>query len=174
VSEAAATMFADAVNAGLPERTEETGEAVDGSALVTVSTRAESDDEWRTRRFKRWGWTLGLPTVAGAVTIGILGPVVAAVIYVLVTPFGLRVAGFGAMLLRLTYDIWYLPRHGITVEARRSGVSYVYTDSPGVTHSEIDLFGRSTAPTVHVAYHPETNASVFVYSWLRKVWLTSF
>ncbi|MFF8605747.1 hypothetical protein ACF06X_07390 [Streptomyces sp. NPDC015346] len=175
VSEAAATMFADAVNASLPESADESAEAADGSALVTVSTLTESDEDAWFRKFTFWAWTAGLLIVAMTVVIGILGPMEMAVLFLLVTPFGVGITAFGAGLLSHMYDIWYLPRHGITVEAKRNGVSYVYTDMQGATHSRIDLLGRSTAPTVQVAYRPgRPGVSTFVYSWLRKVWLTSF
>ncbi|MFD8977913.1 hypothetical protein [Streptomyces sp. NPDC059593] len=175
VSEAAATMFADAVSASLPERADESAEATDGSALVTVSTLTESDEDAWSRRFTFWAWTAGLLIVAMAVVIGILGPIEMAVLFLLVTPFGVGITAFGAVSMRGMYDIWYLPRHGVTVEAKRNGVSYVYTDMQGATHSRIDLLGRSTAPTIQVAYRPgRPDISTFVHSWLRKVWLTSF
>ncbi|MFE2557264.1 hypothetical protein ACFXGT_14785, partial [Streptomyces sp. NPDC059352] len=98
-----------------------------------------------------------------------------AVLFLLVTPFGVGITVFGAVSMKGMYDIWNLPRHGITVEAKRSGASYVYTDMQGTTHSRIDLLGRSTAPTVQVAYRPgRPDISTFVLSRLRKVWLTSF
>ena len=175
VSEAAATMFADAVNASLPERADESAEAADGSALVTVSTQTESDEDARFRRVTFWAWTAGLLIVAMAVVIGILGLIAMAVLFLVVTPFGVGITAFGAVLMWQMADIWYLPRHGITVEAKRNGVSYEYTDMQGATHSRIDLLGRSTAPTVQVAYHPgRPDKSTFVYSWLRKVWNTFF
>ncbi|MFD3534660.1 hypothetical protein [Streptomyces sp. NPDC058664] len=175
VSEAAATMFADAVNASLPERADESAEAADGSVLVTVSTLTESDEDAWFRKFTFWAWTAGLLIVAMAVVIALLGPMELAVLFLLVTPFGVGITVFGAVSVKGMYDVWYLPRHGITVEAKRDGVSYVYTDVQGATHSRIDLLGKSTAPTVQVAYRPgRPDISTFVHSWLRKVWLTSF
>ncbi|MFF0201224.1 hypothetical protein [Streptomyces sp. NPDC005017] len=175
VSEAAATMFADAVNASLPERADESAEVPDGSGLVTVSTLTESDEDARFRRFTFWAWTAGLLIVAMTVVIGILGSMGMALLFLMVTPFGVGVTAFGAVSMKGMYDMWYLPRHGITVEAKRNGVSYDYTDMQGATHSRIDLLGRSTAQTVQVAYRPGCpDMSTFVYSWLRKVWLTFF
>ncbi|MFF2775932.1 hypothetical protein ACFVU3_13580 [Streptomyces sp. NPDC058052] len=175
VSEAAATMFADTVNASLPEHADESAESADRSALVTVSTLTESDEDANFRGLTFWAWTAGLLILAMAVVIGILGPMAMAVLFLMVTPFGVGITAFGAVLMRGLYDIWHLPRHGITVEAKRDGVSYVYTDMQGATHSRVDLLGRSTAPTVQVAYRPgRPDKSTFVHSWLRKVWLTSF
>ncbi|MFH9959617.1 hypothetical protein ACH4OX_36145 [Streptomyces roseolus] len=175
MSKAAATMFADAVNASLPEHADESAEAADGSVLVTVSTPTGSDEDARFRRLAFWAWTAGLLIVAMTVVIGILGPMVRAVAFLVVTPFGVGITAFGAVSMKGMYDIWYLPRHGVTVEAKRNGVSYEYTDMQGATHSRIDLLGKSTAPTVQVAYRPgRPDMSTFVYSWLRKVWLTSF
>ncbi|MFE2326168.1 hypothetical protein ACFXD5_19935 [Streptomyces sp. NPDC059385] len=160
VSEAAGTLFADAVNAALPPRTEET-ETVDGSTLVTTRALIETRDEQRKRRRKIWVIAVGLFFFLLALAVGIHGEWTVAVEILLVGPFGAGIIAFGAMGADNVYRAWYLPRHGIIVEAGRVGNSqvlggsfgtYVYTDLHGVSRG---VFSKSNAPTVQVAYHPD-------------------
>jgi hypothetical protein len=161
VSEAAVTLFADAVNAALAMRTEE-ADTVDGSALVTVRALTESPEERRKRRRKIWAIAVGLFHFALALAVGIHGEWSIALVILLVGPsFGAGSIAFGAMGADNVYRQWYLPRNGITVEAGRAGNArvlggrfgtYVYTDLHGVSRS---VYTRSSAPTVQVAYHPD-------------------
>ncbi|MET8748300.1 hypothetical protein [Streptomyces sp. NPDC004728] len=164
VSEAAVTLFADAVNAALPMRTEE-AETVDGSTLVTAHALIESWEEGlksrRKRRRKIWVLAVGLFFFALALAVGIHGEWTIALEILLVGPFGAGSIAFGAMGADNVYRKWYLPRNGITVEAGRAGNThilggrfgtYVYTDLHGVSRS---VYTRSSAPIVQVAYHPD-------------------
>ncbi|MCJ0874478.1 hypothetical protein [Streptomyces sp. AP-93] len=74
VSEAAATFFADAVNATLPERAEEAGETADGSALVTVRALTEPEQDRRTRVLRLWVKAVALLTAASRCCAGPSGP----------------------------------------------------------------------------------------------------
>ncbi|MGW1087362.1 hypothetical protein ACWD4L_13670 [Streptomyces sp. NPDC002596] len=160
VSEAAVNLFADAVNAALPMRTEE-AETVDGSTLVTARALTESPQERRKRRRKIWALAVGLFFFALALAVGIHGEWTVALEILLVGPFGAGIIAFGAMGADNVYRKWYLPRNGITVEAGRVGNThilggrfgtYVYTDLHGVSRV---AHHRSNAPTVQVAYHPD-------------------
>lgn len=178
VSEAAATVFADAVNARLPERA---GESADGAALVTVRALTESDEDARKRRFKIALWVAALLVAGVTVALGILAPVVIAFLFLLTTPVSVGIAAFGALSMKVVYDQWYLPRYGVTVEAMRyedmSGLfgrsgNYVYTDLHGANRR---VYAKGGAATIQVAYHPKKPGTVTVtYSWLRKTWDTVF
>ncbi|MFE7331384.1 hypothetical protein ACFU8W_42065 [Streptomyces sp. NPDC057565] len=157
--EAAVTLFADAVNAALAMRTEE-ADTVDGSTLVTARALTESREDRRKRRRKIWALAIGLFFFALALAVGIHGEWIIALEILLVGPFGAGIIAFGAMGADSVYRKWYLPRHGITVEAGRVGNAhvlggrfgtYVYTDLHGVSRS---VYTRSSDPTVQVAYHP--------------------
>ncbi|MFB6783444.1 hypothetical protein ACFCX0_40530 [Streptomyces sp. NPDC056352] len=158
VSEAAVTLFTDAVNAALPMRAEE-AETVDGSTMVTARTLTESPQERRKRRRKIWALAVGLSFFALALAVGIHGEWTIALQTLLVGPFGAGIIAFGAMAADNVYRKWYLPRYGITVEAHRVGDThvlggrfgtYVYTDLHGVSRV---AHHRSSATTVQVAYH---------------------
>ncbi|WP_329389817.1 hypothetical protein OG625_37310 [Streptomyces sp. NBC_01351] len=161
VSEAAVTLFADAVNAALVTLTEE-ADTVDGSNLVTARALTESREERRKRRRKIWALAVGLFHFALALAVGIHGEWTLALAILLVGPsFGAGSIAFGAMGADSVYRQWYLPRNGITVEAGRVGNArvlggsfgtYVYTDLHGVCRS---VYAKSGAPTVQVAYHPD-------------------
>jgi hypothetical protein len=180
VSEAAATVFADTVNAALPERAEGS-EVVDGSALVTVRALTESREERRTRTLKISGLAVLVLIVALAMAVGIHGVWSIAVLILLSGPLGAGITAFGAMAMLLVHYQWYLPRYGITVEAERledtSGLlgrsgNYAYTDMHGVSRP---TYIKGSATTVQVAYHPRRPGTVVpCYSWLRKAWDTVF
>ncbi|MFE5614396.1 hypothetical protein [Streptomyces sp. NPDC056463] len=172
MGEAAATVFADVVNASLPERADGSAEVVDGRALVTVTREESGEDAWFVN-VAVWWWTAGLLIVAMTVVIGFVGSVVWAVIFAVITPFGL-VTTLGTLLQgKEMYDVWVLPLRGIIVEAQRSGMYYRYTDMHGVTRTASDTLGRITGPTAQVAYHPRRpGTAAFVNPWGRKVWFT--
>ncbi|MFB8084392.1 hypothetical protein [Streptomyces sp. NPDC055992] len=167
VSEAAATLFADAVNATLPVRNEET-EPVDGSTLVTTRALTESLQERRKRRDKIWAFAIGLAFLALALAVGIHGEWTIALQTLLVGPFGAGTIAFGAGMANSAYRQSYLPRYGITIEAERAEDTrilggnfgtYVYTDLHGVSRS---VYHKSSATTVQVAYHPDKPHTVTV------------
>ncbi|POX56218.1 hypothetical protein C3489_05685 [Streptomyces sp. Ru71] len=120
VSEAAARVFAEAVNRALPERGEEDA-VVDGSSLVVTRVLTESPAE-RRRSILRWGLlSVALVIAALALTIGIREGGLSGVILAVVTLFNGAVAAvataIGAAGLWVAYRGWYLTRHGITVDA---------------------------------------------------------
>ncbi|MFE1949628.1 hypothetical protein ACFW9D_04075 [Streptomyces sp. NPDC059524] len=177
VSEAAASVFADAVNAILPESA---GEAVDGSALVTVRAAPEpaplSRQERKTREFRIWLAAVVLLAVVLAVVVWITASASLALPLLVVVPFGAAVTTGGIMGLRIVRNEWYLPRKGVTVEAARrhdttpdqfGGTgNYTYTDLHG--HRRV-MFSQSRADVIRVAYHPEKpGTAVACQSLLRR------
>ncbi|OSZ56317.1 hypothetical protein OQI_33600 [Streptomyces pharetrae CZA14] len=168
VSAAAATMFADAVTACLPEERE-----ADGAALVTEGTPAESEDEAYWRKLKICAWVVGLVTVGVAVAMAIVGSGILACVFLIGNPVTLGIVVLGLYGMRMPYYEWYLPRYGITVEAVYRGPrSYAYTDLHGVARTA-SVAGN--APTRRVAYHPDRPGEAFAaYSWIRKVFRTLF
>ncbi|MER5297710.1 hypothetical protein ABT382_37820, partial [Streptomyces pharetrae] len=170
VSAAAATMFADAVTACLPEERE-----ADGAALVTEGTPAESEDEAYWRKLKICAWVVGLVTVgvAVAMAMAIVGSGILACVFLIGNPVTLGIVVLGLYGMRMPYYEWYLPRYGITVEAVYCGPrSYAYTDLHGVARTA-SVAGN--APTRRVAYHPDRPGEAFAaYSWIRKVFRTLF
>ncbi|MCX5393746.1 hypothetical protein [Streptomyces sp. NBC_00094] len=178
VSEAAATFFADAVNATLPERAEEAGETADGSALVTVRALTEPEQDRRTRVFRLWVGAVALLTVVLTVAVWITAPTPLALPILIVFPFGAAATTLGIMGLKIVRDEWSLPRKGITVDAvRRDGTTdmfgvtgnYVYTDLHGQSRS---MYAQSGAEIIQVAYHPQNPGTVVACQSLlrRSVW----
>lgn len=183
VSEAAATFFADAVNATLPERADEAGEA-DGSALVTVRAVSEtqrgveSQQVRGTRTLRRWVGAVALVTVVLAVAVWMAAPAIIALPILVVLPVGATATTLGIMGLKKARDEWYLPRKGITVEAvqhenmadlfGRTG-NYVYTDMHGNSRA---VYAQKRAGVIQVAYHPHNPGNVAVCQSLlhRCVW----
>jgi hypothetical protein len=179
VSEAAARVFADAVNRALPERAEEDA-VVDGSDLVITRVLTESPAERRQRVLRRGVLAVALAIVALALTIGIRegGPlgVILAVVYLLNGAVAAVATALGAAGLWMAYWGWYLTRHGITVDAENaadtpgrlgSSGTYVYTDTAGVSRT---VDGRTGAETIQVAYDPQDPGKVAVRrSGLRRV-----
>ncbi|MEU0397775.1 hypothetical protein ABZ208_34485 [Streptomyces sp. NPDC006208] len=157
VSEAAATVFADAVNALLPERTEE----IDGSALVVLRTLTPSRREKFMRSLKWFVFGCLGVVVAVCVTAGIAGD---AGLAIAVVPIGvITTAGLGVGV----YCVWTwnrerrLLKHGITVvasPANRPG-AYLYTDSAGMTRV---LSHWGVEPYVRAGYNPQDPSDVLV------------
>ncbi|MFB7282244.1 hypothetical protein ACFCZV_34630 [Streptomyces hydrogenans] len=162
VSEVAASAFADTVTALLPEE-----RAADGTALVTDSAPAASDDDWYTRAFRLTAWVTGLVAVGVAVPLGIVESVSRAVAFAVFTPIAVGIAAFGVAALSMQYREWTYPRYGITVEAvRRGPKDYAYTDLHGVVRG---AYISGSAPTIKVAYHPRNPADpVHAKSWIAK------
>lgn len=168
VSATAATVFADAVTASLPEERE-----LDGMSLVTEGATVESEDDAYGRKVKLGVWAVGLVTVGVAAPMAIVGSTLAATAFLLWTPLSVGAAVFGVWVMRVPYDEWRLPRYGITVEARRkSRGSYAYTDLHGVVRGAAV---SGSAPTIMVAYDPENLGPVVrAKSWIGKVGSTLF
>ncbi|MFJ8295008.1 hypothetical protein ACIQ9R_03945 [Streptomyces sp. NPDC094447] len=161
VSEAAAVVFADAVNSLLPARSDE----VDGAALVVVRSIGRT----RLRTFRRravWG-TLG----ALAVVIGLTVPFVdaadgpdgqgSAVVSGILG--GITVLALGLAVLFTGPSVYErrLRRHGVTVVAERTDRPRVYRfeDGTGTTRY---LSHLSVAPYEQVAYHPRDASDLVV------------
>ncbi|MEU0719189.1 hypothetical protein ABZ498_18685 [Streptomyces lavendulocolor] len=156
VSEVAANLFAEAVNAILPERP--TG--ADGLKLVTTRAVNESQQERDKRRRRRWGTAVVLVFAGLAVAVAACGVWIFAFLIMLIGPVGALITAVGADMVRLRFRSRYLLRHGVTVEARRVGETrilggefgmFMYTDMHGVDRS-VNVKSRSA--TVQVAYHP--------------------
>ncbi|MER5203986.1 hypothetical protein [Streptomyces sp. NPDC002825] len=161
VSRAAAGVFADAVNGALPDRTAGE-EAVDGSTLVVVSVfgapDAEEDEDEAEAALVWVPLTFGLPPVALSVIVGLAGKDLDRAVAVLMLGFVAGAFGFLAWLaLWSAWDDWYLPRHGITVEADPVLIdgrgTYAYTDTTGRLRP-VGAGDRARGETVMVAYHP--------------------
>ncbi|MBC9715375.1 hypothetical protein H9Y04_22765 [Streptomyces sp. TRM66268-LWL] len=157
VSEAAAKLFAEAVDALLPEPRDGT----DGSALVTVRAITESPREKDRRRRRILTAVIAFVCLVLAVAVGLHGEWSLVPAIVLVGPVGGFLTVVGADLARLEYLAWQLPRHGVTVEAGQAGETrilggafrvFVYTDLHGVHRS---VYDRSRSATLQVAYRPD-------------------
>ncbi|MGW2305940.1 hypothetical protein [Streptomyces sp. NPDC001809] len=161
VSEAAAVVFADAVSALLPARSEE----VDGAALVEV--RSFGRTRLRTFRYRAvWG-TLG----ALAVLIGLTVPLVgaadgtdaqgSAVVAGIVGGLTVLAAGLAVLFTGPSVYERRLRRHGVTVVAVRTDRPRVYRFEDG-TGATRHLSYLSVEPYVQVAYHPRDASDLVV------------
>ncbi|MFI2412656.1 hypothetical protein [Streptomyces sp. NPDC018947] len=162
VSAAAASVFADVVNAALPERAEET---IDGATLVVTRSLVSGDDEEEADEDTRAGlaappkWATYTAVVAVAVLavlVGVAGGNWGRAIATLLLGELAVAATFATWAgLTSTWQEWYLRRHGITVEARqvyRNGTTTnAYTAIDGVTRY---ISGSNNGKPVQVAYHP--------------------
>ncbi|MFJ7272515.1 hypothetical protein ACIQV3_38795 [Streptomyces sp. NPDC099050] len=174
VSRAAATVFGAAVNGILPERP--TGDdPVDGSTLVTVTLRdaagagreadGEADGEAEdaepmqpaTLVIRCVTVAAGLGLVALAAGVVIAGDYVSRALAVLLV--GATALTVGRLVVRavgIRWNEWYLPRHGITVEARPlltgGRVTHGYTAADGRVRPA--PFHRAPGTAYRVAYHP--------------------
>ncbi|MEU4126806.1 hypothetical protein [Streptomyces virginiae] len=167
VSAAAATIFADAVNAALPVRAE--GEPlVDGSRLVvtrslvaeTGTGDAERDEDDVPVGFPspaKWATCAAVSAVVLlAVVVGLLdrnwGRGIATL---LLGELGVAASFLAGLGLISTWEHWYLRRYGITVDTlqvyRNGTDTNAYTDSAGVTRY---IGGTNKGRPVQVAYHP--------------------
>ncbi|MFE0646462.1 hypothetical protein ACFW2Y_33400 [Streptomyces sp. NPDC058877] len=159
VSEAAALAFADAVNARLPEQTEE----IDGAACTVLHALASSRREQFVRRLKRFvfgclGTVVALCVAVGAAGGDGLALAIAGVPIGVITTAGL---GFGA------YHVWTwnrerrLLKHGITVVASTVDMPgmCLYTDTAGTNRTLPHL---GFAPNVRVGYDPRDPSDAVV------------
>ena len=159
VSEAAAVMFAAAVNAALPE-TAGRDTTADGTALVETRDRPVTRRERKTRLIKRWAAaTLGL-LVLLCVLVAVAGQPIGILIY---TPAGLVAAASsvaGVIALTDWHREWRLMRHGITAFAaevpERPG-QYLYVDPAGMIRN---VFTWPGGMAVKVSYDPQDPGNV--------------
>lgn len=188
VSRAAGTVFAEAVNGSLPERPADEDQ-VDGSTLVTVTPRdagtdanREADSEEEAEPLQPA--VLVIRCVMAAVALGLvalpLGVVLAgdhvsrALAVLLLGGSGLAIGRTAVRTVAILWNEWYLPRHGITTEARpvliHGEVAYGYTATDGRLRRAP---GGARGETYHVAYHPEHPARVAACKSLGAVlkWL---
>ncbi|WP_370412703.1 hypothetical protein [Streptomyces fradiae] len=179
VSAAAASVFADAVNAALPERApgEET---VDGATLVATrslvfddeeSAREEEDAEVGLPTHKGWVYAACAAVAILAVVVGLIDKNWGRGIATLL----LGEAGVGVTYVALVglsglWWEWYLPRYGITVDGqqvfRDGGTTNAFTATDGVTRH---IHGENKGRPVRIAYHPRNprNATVCT-GWREK------
>lgn len=196
VPRASATVFGEAVNGLLPEHPAD-DDPVDGSTLVTVTPGPEADDGRAGREAREDDdeedteprtpaalvvigamAALGLGLAALAAGVVIAGDHAARALAVLLLGAGtMAMAQVTIKALSVSWNIWYLPRHGVTVEAVptliRGRVHYGYTATDGKTrpapHDEHE------AP-YDIAYHLKHPARVVVcrglgaYFWKRLFW----
>ncbi|MFF8387315.1 hypothetical protein ACF053_27240 [Streptomyces kanasensis] len=167
VSAAAGGVFADAVNAALPERAADE-ETVDGSTLVVTRSLVIGDDEEADENLVHVGLpthgTWLLYTACAAVTVvaffvGMLdGDWSRAIATLLLGAASVSCTYFVVMLFVMVWRNWYLPRYGITVEGRQvfreddGGTAHAFTATDGVTRY---ILGHNKGKTVRIAYHPQ-------------------
>jgi hypothetical protein len=166
VSGAAASVFADTVNAALPDRADGV-ETVDGSTLVvTVDLRnpgeeVEEEEEEAPDRdpgftFVKWaGVASGVALTALSAAVGIEVNASRGIAMLLLGGLGMAVVLVAYAAIWSGWEAWYLPRYGVTVEGRQvfldGRTTYAYTDSSG------KLRAVSSSPrgdSIRVAYHP--------------------
>ncbi|MFF8604766.1 DUF3592 domain-containing protein [Streptomyces sp. NPDC015346] len=182
VSGAAATVFADAVNGALPARSAGE-EAVDGSTLVTIRSLKtpeaddEDDEDTVLILFKRAAIAAGLVLVALSVTVGVVGGEVGRALGTLALgALATAVAFFAFAAMWLAWDNWYLPRYGITVNAKWVSLdgrnTHAYTDINGRTRA---IYAKRTGETVRVSYHPRNPKRSTVHQgWSDAFWAVFF
>ncbi|GGR13964.1 hypothetical protein GCM10010497_15160 [Streptomyces cinereoruber] len=160
VDEAAATAFADGVNAILANRTD--SDDVDGAPFAVVRSLAPT---WRTRFHRRMlRGVLGhlLALVVLCVVAGVLdewGVVVVTILLGGLAWLGLWTGLYGVIRARRERR---LRRYGVTVTATRATMSrggYVYPDATGTYRGF--LHGEA-GPTITVIHPPEDPADVLV------------
>ncbi|MGW7284410.1 hypothetical protein ACWGH4_02745 [Streptomyces sp. NPDC054847] len=172
VSAAAAGVFADAVNAALPEQTAD-DETVDGSTLVVIRSLVigdEGEDEADENLVQvglpshgiRLMYTGCVAIAALAVVVGVLGGDWSrAIATLLLGATGVACSYFVVMLFAMVWRDWYLPRYGITVEGRQvfreddGDTVHAFSATDGVTRY---ILGHNKGKTVRIAYHPKNPA----------------
>ncbi|WP_307705290.1 hypothetical protein [Streptomyces sp. V1I6] len=158
VSEAAAAVFTDGVNALLPDR--EDGE-VDGTALTVVRSLTPT---WHQRFVRRLMWGLFgflVTLVAFTVAAGLAGTVVSVIAMVLIGGITCVCLGIGVYTVRRWLRERWLRRHGITVTATEAATpgAYVYMDGTGTYRG---FMHGEDGPYVTVSYDPRDPADVLV------------
>lgn len=176
VSRASAAAFAAAMNGSLPERPAGRVPA-DGSALVTVTPREDAAAAGREASGEEGGEegaeplqpaeffgrcamaaaVLGLVALAARVVIA--GDHVSRALAVLLLGVPVLAVGrLSATMVAMVWNEWYLPRHGITTEARplliHGKVTYGYTATDGRIRPA-PVHGAAHGTSFQVAYHPK-------------------
>lgn len=182
VSGAAATVFADTVNGSLPARAEG-AEAVDGSALVITRDLRnpgeeveEEEDEARDPgpglTFAKWaGIVIGIALLAFSGAVGIEIHVSRGIATLLLGGLGLAIVLAAYAMMWTAWENWYLPRYGVTVEARQvfleGRTTYAYADSGGKLHA---VSSSPAGDVIRVAYHPRRpDSAVRCMGWGQPV-----
>ncbi|MCX2179761.1 hypothetical protein KV205_04330 [Streptomyces sp. SKN60] len=178
VSAAAASVFADAVNAALPERApgEET---VDGATLVATRSLVFDDEEGAREEDDT---DVRLPTHKGPAYAACAAVAILAVVVGLIdknwgrgiATLLLGEAGVGVTYVALVglsglWREWYLPRYGITVDGqqvfRDGGTTNAFTATDGVTRH---IYGENKGRPVRIAYHPRNPRNAIVCTGWRE------
>ncbi|MFB6820744.1 hypothetical protein ACFCXA_04025 [Streptomyces virginiae] len=153
VVDADGVAFADAVNAALPERTEET-EAIDGADLVSGERLYQPSYRNWLRGMKRGALVATLVAIGACVLVGFTGSPAAMIFIIPFSFFAIPILAFGAFLAYAPVEERYLRKHGVRTAAVRlqdqPGL-YAYTDPGGVVRTV-----RHSIPTwsVEAAYDP--------------------
>ncbi|MFE1292163.1 hypothetical protein [Streptomyces sp. NPDC058751] len=171
VSEAAAGMFATAVNAAVA-RLPESDPSLDGAALVTTRSLADPHAPGVRGRFLATGLLMAVfspglaALVAGSVIVVVRGRPLGLLVILVLGVVGLLLNAVCVALTAQAKNMWHLPRRGITVQAGftsrgKTTRVYEYTDQHGETHT----FNTSRGTThVEIAYdprHPHIAVGVF-------------
>ncbi|MET9953958.1 hypothetical protein ABZ135_20730 [Streptomyces sp. NPDC006339] len=175
VNEAAAMLFSKAVNdaaAALPDL----DLSLDGASLVTTrslrtpSTPPTPLSAGEKARGLAWALTALGPGLAGLIAMSVLvvvndGPS-ALVLSVILGIVAILLNLFSAYTMERAFQMWWLPRRGITVMAVRTSPygksgTYTYTDASGTTHS---YFRQAYASEIEISYSPHApGTAVGVY-----------
>ncbi|MET9605335.1 hypothetical protein ABZZ17_09720 [Streptomyces sp. NPDC006512] len=150
---AAAVAFADAVNAALPERTEET-ETIDGADLVSGERLYQPSYRNWLRAMKRGALVATLVAIGSCVLVGFTPSPAAMVLIIPFSFFGILILTLGAFLAYAPVEERYLRKHGVRTAAirlRDEPGRYAYTDPGGVVRTV-----RHSIPTwsIEAAYDP--------------------
>ncbi|MCX4778054.1 hypothetical protein [Streptomyces sp. NBC_01264] len=182
VGRASAAAFAAAVNGSVPQPPAGRAPA-DGSALVTVTPRddavtpregtaaAGEEDAEQLQPAEFVGRcamaAAGLGLVALAARVVIAGDHVSRALAVLLLGVPVLLIGrLAVTTVAMVWNEWYLPRHGITTEARplliHGQVAYGYTATDGRIRPA-PTYGAAHGTTFQVAYHPKYPARAVVF-----------
>ncbi|KOX30859.1 MULTISPECIES: hypothetical protein [unclassified Streptomyces] len=158
-SEAAATMFAAAVNAVLPGVAGRDATA-DGAGLVEARTLSPN---WRARKLraiKRGSYGLLGALVIAGVLVCVLGDPFVLIVLVIGGVVGTVGLAAGANALANWYREWRLVRHGVTTfaaEDPREPGTYLYVDPAGLVRH---VFTWAGGTAVKVSYDPRDPGNV--------------
>ncbi|MFF4012727.1 hypothetical protein [Streptomyces sp. NPDC001717] len=181
VSAAAASMFATALDAALAE-VPVSDSSFDGAALVTTrSLRTPRTPVSAGEKAKGLAWAVvalgpGLGAlIAMSVLVVIRGEPGALVLSVLMGIVALLFNVVSAVTMERGYQMWRLPRYGITVTAVRTSPfgksgTYQYTDQSGASHN---YSRQAYASEIEISYHPDDpGTNVGVYPVVVRVLVT--
>ncbi|GAA2801601.1 hypothetical protein [Streptomyces showdoensis] len=150
VDEAAAASFAEAVNAALPERTEE----ADGADLVSGERLYQPSYRNWIRGLKRGALLGTLAAVALCVLVGVTGHPVAMTAIIPSAFFAIPITALGAFLLFEPHEERHLRKHGVRTSAirlRGEHGRYAYTDPGGVIRT---VRSSEQSWNIEAAYDP--------------------